>query len=185
MYSMTVWVLKFNTVFSKVSLDFYRRESVKIFNMFKNGLPGAEIGKVNILFLVTSTAWRTSVNSKEKASIDEEFIDFTRPVREILFQRYPYLATVPHDAPNGLDTPLPPPPPISWDSLGTLVPARPESEASTSKPDDDINGSTTWHDVALSIAAELMGKIRDEVHTTLGYSTSAVCSKPCALLSFT
>jgi len=31
----------------------------------------------------------------------------------------------------------------------------------------------TWHDVALSIAAELMDKIRAEVHTQLGYTTSA------------
>lgn len=34
----------------------------------------------------------------------------------------------------------------------------------------------TWHDVGLSIAAELMGKMRAEVHTKLGYLTSAVRS---------
>jgi DNA polymerase eta len=33
---------------------------------------------------------------------------------------------------------------------------------------------TTWHDVALSIAAELMDKIRAEVRTQLEYTTSAV-----------
>jgi DNA polymerase eta len=32
----------------------------------------------------------------------------------------------------------------------------------------------TWHDVALSIAAEMMQRARDEVRTKLGYSTSAV-----------
>ena len=32
----------------------------------------------------------------------------------------------------------------------------------------------TWHDVALSIAAELMDKIRAEVRIQLGYTTSAV-----------
>lgn len=32
----------------------------------------------------------------------------------------------------------------------------------------------TWHDVALSIGAELMARVRDEVHTQLHYTTSAV-----------
>lgn len=32
----------------------------------------------------------------------------------------------------------------------------------------------TWHDVALSIAAELMAKVREDVRVQLGYSTSAV-----------
>lgn len=41
------------------------------------------------------------------------------------------------------------------------------------KGDDEL---TTWHDVALSIAAELMEKIRGEVRTQLGYTTSAVRS---------
>ena len=129
----------------------------------------------------------------EKASIDEAFIDFTRPVREELLKRYPYLATVPPDAPNGLDSPLPPPPPISWDGKGTIVPVHPPKEKQ-----DDAEGSapaegqptspggeednvveeddeeTTWHDVALSIAAELMMRIREDIRDKLGYTTSAV-----------
>ena len=40
--------------------------------------------------------------------------------------------------------------------------------------DDD---STTWHDVALSIAAEFMSKIRHDIYDKLGYSTSAVRSR--------
>lgn len=36
----------------------------------------------------------------------------------------------------------------------------------------------TWHDVGLSIAAELMGKMRAEVHAKLGYLTSAVSCLP-------
>lgn len=39
---------------------------------------------------------------------------------------------------------------------------------------EDGDDLTTWHDVALSIAAELMGKIRDDIRTKLGYTTSAV-----------
>jgi DNA polymerase eta len=121
------------------------------------------------------------VSIQEKASIDEAFIDFTRPVREMLVERYPYLAHVPSDAPNGLDSPLPPPPPISWDGLGIVIATT--NTAPESADGEDIyhedDESTSWHDVALSIAAELMGKIRDEVHTKLGYTTSAVRRGSC------
>lgn len=156
----------------------------------------------------------------EKASIDEAFIDFTKPVREILLQRYPYLAQLPEDALDDLDTPLPPPPFISWHGLGSLIPINlppappPDSPEEKSDPKIDLlpsdqeeaiptgNSSTTplfleeqtfstktssvdkledlenpaptWHDVALSIAAELMDKAREEVRIKLGYSTSAV-----------
>jgi DNA polymerase eta len=148
----------------------------------------------------------------EKASIDEAFIDFTHPVREELLKRYPHLATVPSDAPNGKDTPLPPPPHVSWDKLGTRVPIYPSlplsptefqhtneetmdesnndgheepiapkrdvAEASVNmepgRPMDKDDDNITWHDIALSIAAELMGKIRYDIHTKLGYTTSAV-----------
>lgn len=137
--------------------------------------------------------------TSEKASIDEAFIDFTKPVRDEIIRRYPYLAEVPPDAPLGKDTPLPTPPSISWDELGTLIPINPpppednteEENAPTDngitpptsnevsamediQPDRPVE-ETTWHDVALSIAAELMGKIRHDIHVKLGYTTSAVC----------
>lgn len=98
-----------------------------------------------------------------------------------LLARYQYLAEVPPDAPHGLDTVLPPPPPISWDTRGILIPIDlpPENQAgpthgSMEAADGDDNPSRTWHDVALSIAAELMDKIRAEVRIQLGYTTSAV-----------
>ncbi|RXW21746.1 hypothetical protein EST38_g4134 [Candolleomyces aberdarensis] len=166
----------------KVSLDHYRRESVKVAAKFREMLPGCEV---------------------EKASIDEAFIDFTKPVKAILIERYPYLATVPADAPLGIDSPLPPPPPVDWDGRGTVVPVYPSTEdddsgettetetgtetetagpsaqvSSASEPTmeeihEGEDDATTWHDVALSIAAELMSKARDEVLTKLRYSTSA------------
>ncbi|TDL25593.1 DNA/RNA polymerase [Rickenella mellea] len=152
----------------KVSLDHYRRESMKIITMFKDGLPTAEV---------------------EKASIDEAFIDFTVPVRDILLKRYPYLAEVPPDAALGLDTPLPPPPPIDWTGLGNVIPVQPDvisSDEPAGEPAnvasvtpaaaadiDDSNNCTTWHDVALSIAAELMKQVKKDVLEKLGYSTSA------------
>jgi DNA polymerase eta len=40
--------------------------------------------------------------------------------------------------------------------------------------DDDPRRTCTWHDVALSIAAEFMDKIRAQVRIQLGYTTSAV-----------
>ncbi|KAJ6570180.1 hypothetical protein DFH09DRAFT_1154251 [Mycena vulgaris] len=132
----------------KISLDFYRRESVKMLQMYKEGLPE-----------------NTEV---EKASIDEAFMDLTRPVRQILLDRYPYLSHVPDDAPLGLDTPLPSPPQVSWNELGTLIPKDPSQE-----PNVEVDELSTWHDVALSIAAELMEKVRQQISAKLGYTTSA------------
>ncbi|KAJ7758864.1 hypothetical protein DFH07DRAFT_884500 [Mycena maculata] len=129
----------------KVSLDLYRRESVKMLQMYKEGLP--------------------EDTEVEKASIDEAFMDLTRPVRQILLERYPYLAQVPDDAPLGLDTPLPPPPQVSWQQLGTIIPMDPSNE--------EVDAPSTWHDVALSIAAESMEKVRQQISAKLGYTTSA------------
>ncbi|CAL1716039.1 unnamed protein product [Somion occarium] len=148
-----------DTMTHKVSLDLYRRESAKIIQLFKDGLPGGEI---------------------ERASIDEAFIEFTRPVREEILKRYPYLSQIPANAPLGRDTPLPPPPPINWDGLGVLIPVHPPPSADVSKPISEetppgqpVEEERTWHDVALSIAADLMGKIRRDIHEKLGYTTSA------------
>lgn len=112
---------------------------------------------------------------KEKASIDEAFIDLTRPVREVLVERFPYLAQVPPDALQGVDSPLPPPPPIDWNNLGELIPIHTAEENDSEEihfAEDDV--TCTWHDVALSIAAELTAKIRADVHENLGYTMSAV-----------
>ncbi|KAF9648923.1 DNA/RNA polymerase [Thelephora ganbajun] len=149
-----------NTKTHKVSLDLYRRESSKVHNMFKESLPaGVEL---------------------EKASIDECFIDFTRPVREELLRRYPHLAQAP---PTGTDTPLPPPStPIIWNANTNLVPINPKDDVTDNPggPSASTRGDSeleeppiTWHDVALSIAADMMERARDQVRTKLGYSTSA------------
>ena len=63
---------------------------------------------------------------------------------------------------------------------GILIPVDPPPEDSDSADkigkdvDEDEDEPRTWHDVALSIGAELMDKIRAEVRTQLGYNTSAV-----------
>ncbi|KAG8970256.1 DNA-directed DNA polymerase eta rad30 [Tulasnella sp. 419] len=153
----------------KVSLDHYRRESTRILNVHQEMMPaGGEV---------------------EKASIDEAFFDFTIPVKEAILARYPHLSQVPEDSPEGLDTPLPPAPEISWDGLGNLVFAEDTSQSesedaelaqgSTSDANTGTmenhkeNSKSTWHDVALSIGAEFMMKMRMEVKTRLGYTTSA------------
>lgn len=93
-------------------------------------------------------------------------------------KRYPYLVTTPPDALNGLDSPLPPAPPLSWDGLGTLIPVHPDIDCTEGsgqlRPSESDEHATTWHDIALSIAAELMEKIRADIYAKLGYSTSAV-----------
>jgi DNA polymerase eta len=134
--------------------------------MYKDGLPeNAEIG-AEFLAITQSDL---HVFYSEKASIDEAFMDLTRPVRQIILERYPYLAQVPDDAALGLDTPLPPPPQVSWDHLGAIVPIDPSVE-------EEVEIPSTWHDVALSIAAECMEKVRQQISAKLGYTTSAVQS---------
>ncbi|KAF7327480.1 DNA polymerase eta [Mycena kentingensis (nom. inval.)] len=103
----------------------------------------------------------------EKASIDEAFFDLTQPVRQILLHRFPYLAQVPDDAPLGLETPLPPPPDMPWHEHSTVIPVDPSSV------DNPNSAPTTWHDIALSIGAELMHTVRQQIKTKLGYTTSA------------
>ncbi|KAJ3862539.1 hypothetical protein EV359DRAFT_44984 [Lentinula novae-zelandiae] len=136
----------------KVSLDYYRRESSKVFSMFKEGLPDAEI---------------------EKASIDEAFIDFTKPVRQALLQRFPYLSQIPADAPNGVDTPLPPPPLIDWGTDSHLIPIYSNADFESTDEEASQSAPLTWHDIALRLAAEMMHKVRVDIATQLGYTTSA------------
>ena len=98
----------------------------------------------------------------------------------MLLERYHYLAEPPADAPDGLDSPLPPPPRISYVGLGNLIPVDPtrldpEKEVTTELVEEiEKDGPVTWHDVGLAIAAELMAIMRKEVHEKLGYLTSAV-----------
>ena len=79
-----------------------------------------------------------------------------------------------------MDTPLPPPPPISWTEAGNVFPIRGEPKDGDSTVDHDGNdeegteGVGGWEDVALCIGAELMAKLRAEVRENLGYTCSAV-----------
>jgi DNA polymerase eta len=81
----------------QVSLDYYRRESLKILSIFSEACPIIE-----------------------KAALDEAFLDLTSSVIQRLLESFPHL----REAPDGrLDAPLPPPPPsheLSWE--GNLIP---------------------------------------------------------------
>jgi DNA polymerase eta len=146
----------------------------------------------------------------EKASIDEgslcpshpwliaypgvAFIDFTIPIQQEILMRHPNLTSVPQSAPQGLDTPLPPPPSMEWHSFTNLVPIHPESQITADPdpestlegasprlapqelrpdPDHPNEGQVTWHDVALNIAAGMLWNAREAIRKSLGYTTSA------------
>lgn len=137
-----------------------------------------QLQKLVCLFLVRCPdAWKLNF-VLEKASVDESFIDFTRPVQTALLERYPELATPPPNSALGLDTPLPPPPEaIEWNTSCNLVPVTPEDDTEDTtgeKLDTEQDAPATWHDVALSIATDLMFQARDQIRKTLGYTTSAV-----------
>lgn len=89
-------------------------------------------------------------------------------------ERHPHLKTVPEDAPDGLDSPLPPPPPIDWGKCGNVVPVQKDGgeEEEQSQTDEEV----TWEDWALCMAAEITAEVRKEVFERLHYTCSAVRS---------
>jgi DNA polymerase eta len=107
-------------------LDPYRRESLKILAIFKELVPKGEIGKSSALPWSLVAFWSQIAEHAEKASIDEAFLDLTLMVIDRLIAIHPYLAAPPPDAPEGLDSPLPRPPPIDWTKAGNLFPVNGE-----------------------------------------------------------
>ena len=111
----------------------------------------------------------------EKASIDEAYLDFTLPVRQLLLERYPHLSEIPEP---GLDTPLPSPPEFDFDGLGHLIPLTPvEDEDEGKGKGKEVKEEVSWSDVAIGIGAELMQKCRNAVKDRLGYTCSAGIAK--------
>lgn len=176
----------------QVSLEPYRRESQKMIKIFNEECPDGLVGTspficdrtlpIELIIMPVTT---------EKASIDEAFIDLTVPVRKVLLERYPHLSTLPSDAPQGLDTPLPIAPLLDWKSVDWgLVPlseevAPPQPSTLQSSADGKGKGKssqereeTGWANVALWVGGEIMESIRKAVEDQLGYTTSAV-SLPC------
>ena len=181
---------------TQISLDYYRKESRKILQVFQEFCPIVE-----------------------KASIDESFHDLTSTVRSLLLSTYPSLQNVPS---SGLDTPLPAPremgiTQIDWDgeTVGNLIPRKgqrkekiirtdsnrnyltpsstsaepstsisepqfdleldaPDAEEEEEEEEDDLfEPEISWSDIALSLGARLVHKIRTTTRQRLGYTCSA------------
>lgn len=166
---------------SQVSLDPYRRESSRIIAIFKSMVTEGEVGEPQTSEeSIAQRGLPLYLAIIEKASIDEAFLDLTLLTIKEILRRHPHLASVPSDAPQGMDTPLPPPPPISWAEAGNVFPVRGEVKNGESTIDHDGNdeegteGVGGWEDMALCIGAELMARLRGEVREKLGYTCSAV-----------
>ncbi|KAI5476618.1 DNA polymerase eta subunit [Pseudohyphozyma bogoriensis] len=160
----------------KISLEFYRQESEKVLNVFK------EAGGV-----------------VEKASIDESFIDLTLPVRSTILREHPslnlsLLKDTKHEC--KLDDPLPTPRELGisldWERAGNVVPLPSTSDVETDRKTkeggcgemkgEEEDGKTeneqegeevTWHDVALWYGAQVVRERREEVRSRYGYTCSA------------
>lgn len=136
----------------KVSLDYYRRESLKILKIF-----GSFFSTV------------------EKASIDESYIDASTAVRAKLLERYPFLSSLPEDM--SMDSPLPMPKElgikVDWSSCGNVIPLHGKKDGDEMPARSQEEEETTWADVMLSIGSELVAECRSAVHTQLGYTCSA------------
>lgn len=88
-----------------------------------------------------------------------------------LLERHPHLATVPADAPEGIDTPVPAAPSIDWSKAGNVVPIG--VEGVTSEEANDTAHQDTWEDWALCMGAEIMADLREDVWKRLHYTCSA------------
>jgi DNA polymerase eta len=91
---------------------------------------------------------------------------------------HPHLASVPEDAPDGLEAPLPPPPPINWTTAGNVVPIQGDQGEATDTAGEETQGvasehEDTWEDWALLLGAEIMADLRAEVYKRLHYTCSA------------
>jgi DNA polymerase eta len=122
----------------------------------------------------------TTTEAAEKASIDEAYMDLSAMVRDRLLAAHPFLAQIPVDAPEGIDSLLPQAPHIDWTDAGHVLPTLAEYMESNNEPDDEeealqrIGVSTTcWSDWALRIGAEIMMDVRQAIWKRLHYTSSA------------
>lgn len=95
----------------------------------------------------------TTTDAAEKASIDEAYMDLSAMVSDRLLAAHPFLAQIPVDAPEGIDSLLPQAPSIDWTDAGHVLPTLAEYMESDNEPDEEeealqrIGVSTTcWSD---------------------------------------
>jgi DNA polymerase eta len=105
-------------------------------------------------------------------------MDLTPMILQRLVLLHPNLTTVPNDAPDGLDSLLPPAPPIDWSRAGTVLPnddeiRQNEENLSDDEEEHDRVHRVSWSDWSLCIGAEIMDELRREIWTRLHYTCSA------------
>lgn len=100
-------------------------------------------------------------------------MDLTPMVIARILETHPNLASVPDDAPEGLDTPLPPAPPIDWSKCGHLFPIKRDHVDENGGDDEVEDEEPGWQDVAICYGAEIMAEVRAEVWKRLHYTCSA------------
>jgi DNA polymerase eta len=103
-------------------------------------------------------------------------MDLTPLVIERLIALHPHLIDIPKDAPDGIDSPLPPAPPINWRKAGYVIPSREEveqEEDDRSSDGGENSGLPSWGDWALCIGAEIMGEVREQIWKRLHYTCSS------------
>ena len=93
-------------------------------------------------------------------------------VLDKLLELHPHLATIPDDAPEGLDTPLPTAPPIDWTKAGNVIPVGGGENGVDGETEGEVE-KPTWEDWALCLGAEIMAGVRQEVWKRLHYTCSA------------
>ena len=114
-------------------------------------------------------------------------MDITPMVLDRILERHSYLRTIPHDAPKGIDSPLPPAPPIQWGQCGNLILTDDENaavrgtevdEELEAVDEDEVSrrapaARTDWGDWALCVGAEIMAEVRGQIWKRLHYTCSA------------
>lgn len=128
----------------KVSLDPYRRESRKIMKIFSK-----------------------NCDLVEKASVDESFMDLGRNVLKALFELIPGLESQ-LETMDKLDLLPPVPKDLKLETQGVII----KSDKDTSEDEENQQLIHDWDDVLILIGSEITYKVRKEIESVLGYTTS-------------
>ena len=132
-----------NIATHKVSLDPYRLESRRILACIKETLPA-------------------HLQTVEKASIDEVFMDLSAQVHTIMLETYPELTLPPPGNDPNENLPLPPTSVLDW-KADTVVDLN-SGETEYDDPD--------WDDVAILLGSEIVRSVRAAVREKLKYTCS-------------
>lgn len=131
----------------KASLDPYRAESKKILAVFRSECPDAIL---------------------EKAGIDENFLDLSKPVYNRLLEEYEVLRSPPPYNDSTEYLPLPEKRKLDWRGSHLVSSSTGDGEVGELEEEGVID----WDDVAMAIGAGMVRRLRDKVWDELGYTCS-------------